>query len=104
LRSGRSFDRQEDAWLVIVIATTMTRAGILAHLLYRLRSSDLWEAVRHRFAASGIDPALTQVKDSRELATGRCRRWLAGAAGIRPAAMPASWRPHLDLDATGSTH
>ena len=104
-------DRQEDAWLVVVTDRDDDDlgAGILAHLLWhRLRSPDPWEAIRHRFAASGIDPALTQVKDSRELATGLLAAappggWPAAPAGIltRGHALASVAAAHLDLERDG---
>ncbi|HQA31351.1 MAG TPA: BREX-2 system phosphatase PglZ [Propioniciclava tarda] len=104
-------DRQDDAWLVIVTDRDDDDlgAGILAHLLWqRLRSPDPWEAVRHRFAASGIDPALTQVTDSRELATGLLSAappsgWPAAPAGIltRGHALASVAAAHLDLERDG---
>ena len=57
--------------------------GVLSHLLWhRLRTPDPWDAVRHRFAATGIDPALIASAGDREIAT-----------GLLAAAPPAGWPP-----------
>jgi hypothetical protein len=46
-------------------------SGLLSHLVgFRLRTPDPWAGVRDRFAASGIDPALTRLPSDREVATG----------------------------------
>ncbi len=101
-------ERDGADWLVVVTDRDDEDlgAGLLAHLVWqRLRSPDPWEAVRHRFAASGIDPALTQVPDSRELATGLLAAappggWPAAPAGIltRNHAFSAVAAAHLDLE------
>ena len=45
--------------------------GIRAHLVgNRLRTPDPWEAVRQRFAATGLDPSLTSGPDQRDIAVG----------------------------------
>ncbi len=65
-RSGRE-------WLVILTDRPEEDLGasVLTHLLWhRLRTPDPWEAVRRRFAATGIDPALTAGARHRDLATG----------------------------------
>ncbi len=62
-----------DGWLVIVTDRTPEDLGegILAHLIgYRLRTPDEWEALRQRFAAAGIDPALQADARSRQVAVG----------------------------------
>jgi len=66
-------DRASDRWLVVLTDRPEENlgAGVLSHLLWhRLRTPDPWEAVRHRFAATGIDPALTSSPAQRDLATG----------------------------------
>src|SRR5262249_41213181 len=65
--------RSRDGWLVILTDRSEEDLGasVLAHLLWhRLRTPDPWAAVRHRFAATGIDPVLTAGPGHRELATG----------------------------------
>ena len=58
-------------------------AGVLSHLVWnRLRTPDPWDAVRLRFAANGVEPALTATAEDREIAT-----------GLLMAAPPAGWPP-----------
>ena len=64
--------------------------------------------IRHRFSASGIDPALTQVRESRELAAGLLAAappsgWPAAPAGVltRRHALAAVAAAHLDLERDG---
>jgi len=46
-------------------------AGVLSHLVWhRLRTPDPWDAVRLRFAATGVEPALTIEADDRDIAIG----------------------------------
>jgi hypothetical protein len=46
-------------------------AGVLSHLLWhRLRTPDPWDAVRLRFAATGVEPALTATAGDRDIAIG----------------------------------
>jgi hypothetical protein len=99
---------QVDDWLVIVTdrEDEDLGAGILAHLIWqRLRSPDPWEAARARFAASGIDPALTSRPDNRELATALVAAtpdagWPAAPAGVltRSHAFGAVAAIHLGFD------
>lgn len=99
--------RQGD-WMVIVTDRTDDDlgAGVLAHLIWqRLRSPDPWEAVRHRFAATGIDPALTGTRQSRDLASALLAAtppsgWPAAPAGIltRSHALTSVARIHLGLE------
>ena len=52
----------EGDWMVVLTDRTDDDlgAGVLAHFAWqRLRRPDPWEAVRHRFQATGVDPALT---------------------------------------------
>lgn len=66
-------DRPREGWLVVLTDRPADDLGasVLAHLLWhRLRTPDPWEAVRHRFAATGIDPALAAGAGHRDLATG----------------------------------
>lgn len=100
--------RHRDEWLVVLTDRSDhdLGAGVLSHFLsHRLLTPDVWEAVRHRFAATGIDPALTGSGDHRELATGLLAA--APAGGWPPApggvltidhALGAVARHHLGLD------
>lgn len=104
-------EKPDDGWLVVVTDRDDNDlgAGILSHFVWqRLRSPDPWEAVRHRFSASGIDPALTQVLESRELAAGLLAAappsgWPAAPAGVltRRHALAAVAAAHLDLERDG---
>src|SRR5262249_9202411 len=65
--------RDKNHWLVVLTdrEDEDLGAGIRAHLIgNRLRTPDPWEAVRQRFAATGLDPALTSSTAHREIATG----------------------------------
>jgi hypothetical protein len=65
--------RSDDGWLVIITDRDEQDlgAGVLSHFLWhRLRTPDPWDAVRHRFAATGIDPALTTDERQRGIAAG----------------------------------
>lgn len=100
-------EHRDGEWLVIVTDRDDRDlgAGILAHLVWqRLRSPDPWEAVRHRFSATGIDPKLTNQRESRELATALLSAappggWPAAPAGVltRSHALGAVSRTHLGL-------
>ena len=77
--------RVRDQWLVVLTdrPDEDLGAGVLSHLVWhRLRTPDPWDAVRHRFAATGIDPALTAAAGDREI-----------AIGLLAAAPPAGWPP-----------
>ena len=66
-------DRVRSEWLVVLTdrPDDDLGAGVLSHLVWnRLRTPDPWDAVRDRFAANGIDPALTGTADDREIAIG----------------------------------
>ena len=101
-------ERQREQWLVVLTDRTDDDlgAGVLSHLVFnRLRTPDPWEAVRHRFAATGIDPALTSVPAHRELASGLLAAaptggWPPAAGGVLTIdhAMGAVARLHLGLD------
>ena len=72
-------------WLVVLTdrADDDLGAGVLSHLVWnRLRTPDPWDAVRLRFAATGVEPALTAAAEDREIAT-----------GLLTAAPPAGWPP-----------
>ena len=78
-------ERVRDEWLVVLTdrPDDDLGAGILSHLVWqRLRTPDPWDAVRLRFAATGIDPALTGTADDREI-----------AIGLLMAAPPSGWPP-----------
>jgi hypothetical protein len=65
--------RKRGQWLVVLTdrPDEDLGAGIRAHLVgHRLRTPDPWQAVRQRFAATGIDPALTLVAGHRDVAIG----------------------------------
>ena len=66
-------ERVRGQWLVVLTdrPDDDLGAGVLSHLIWqRLRTPDPWDAVRLRFAASGVDPALTATADDREIAIG----------------------------------
>src|SRR5450756_989638 len=60
-------------WLIVLTdrSDEDLGTGVLSHLIgHRLRTPDPWAAVRHRFAATGIDPALYAMAGNRDVATG----------------------------------
>jgi len=58
-------------------------AGVLSHLVWhRLRTPDPWDAVRLRFAATGVEPALTAAAGDRDI-----------AIGLLMASPPDGWPP-----------
>src|SRR5436309_1770237 len=66
-------ERKQGQWLVVLTdrPDDDLGAGVLSHLVWhRLRTPDPWDAVRLRFAATGVDPALTTAADDREVAIG----------------------------------
>ena len=66
-------ERGRGQWLVVLTdrADDDLGAGVLRHLVWnRLRTPDPWDAVRLRFAATGVEPALTAAAEDREIATG----------------------------------
>lgn len=95
-------------WLVIVTDRTPEDLGdgILAHLIgSRLRTPDEWEALRQRFNATGIDPALQAEQRSRQVATGLlavepAEGWPPAPGGVltRDHVMAAVFHHHLGLD------
>ena len=95
-------ERVRDQWLVVLTDRTDDDlgAGVLSHLVWnRLRTPDPWDAVRLRFAATGVDPALTAAADDREIAIG-----LLVAAFPPSALRPVldSWLFTLQSDATAA--
>ncbi|MFS8499068.1 MAG: BREX-2 system phosphatase PglZ [Micromonosporaceae bacterium] len=104
-------DRDPNGWLVVL--TDRDEAdlgyGLLGRLVWhRLRRPDPWDAVRQRFAASGIDPALTTGEGHRDRAAGLLAAtppdgWPPAPGGIltRDHAYGAVARTHLALGADG---
>jgi hypothetical protein len=77
--------RVRGEWLVVLTdrPDEDLGAGVLSHLIWqRLRTPDPWDAVRLRFAATGIDPALTSTPDDRAI-----------AIGFLVASPPSGWPP-----------
>ena len=99
--------RDKSGWLVVLTdrGDDDLGAGIRAHLVgNRLRTPDPWEAVRQRFAATGLDPALTSSPAHREIATGLLAAvppegWPPAPAGVltRDHALRAVARAHLSF-------
>jgi PglZ domain len=78
-------DRERGQWLVVLTdrADDDLGSGVLSHLVWnRLRTPDPWDAVRLRFAATGVEPALTATAEDRGIAT-----------GLLMAAPPSGWQP-----------
>ncbi|HUZ54488.1 MAG TPA: BREX-2 system phosphatase PglZ [Streptosporangiaceae bacterium] len=97
-------ERVRDEWLVVLTdrPDDDLGAGILSHLVWqRLRTPDPWDAVRLRFAATGIDPALTGTADDREIAIGLLMA--APASGWPPAPGGVLTRDHA-LGAVAAVH
>ena len=65
--------RTSGQWLVVLTdrPDDDLGAGVLSHLVWhRLRTPDPWDAVRLRFAATGVEPALTAAAGDRDIAIG----------------------------------
>src|SRR5262249_1422672 len=65
--------RPRDEWLIVLTdrSDEDLGAGVLSHFVgHRLRTPDPWAAVRHRFAATGIDPAIFAAAGDRDVPTG----------------------------------
>jgi hypothetical protein len=78
-------ERASGQWLVVLTdrPDEDLGAGVLSHLMWhRLRTPDPWDAVRLRFAATGVEPALTSAAEDRNIAT-----------GLLMAAPPDGWPP-----------
>lgn len=98
-------ERDPDGWLVVLTDRDDLGDGILSHLVWhRLRTPDPWDAVREQFAATSLDPALTNTKASRELAVGLLtvrptQGWPPAQGGVltRDHAWAAVARTSLDL-------
>jgi hypothetical protein len=97
-------DRERGQWLVVLTDRDDDDlgAGVLSHLVWnRLRTPDPWDAVRLRFAATGVEPALTATAHDREIATGLLLA--APVAGWPPAPGGVLTRDHA-LGAVAVTH
>jgi hypothetical protein len=97
-------DRVHGQWLVVLTdrPDDDLGAGVLSHLLWhRLRTPDPWDAVRLRFAATGVEPALTAAADDRDIAIGLLMA--APAAGWPPAPGGVLTRDHA-LAAVAAAH
>ena len=78
-------ERASGHWLIVLTdrPDDDLGAGVLSHLVWhRLRTPDPWDAVRLRFAATGVEPALTTAAEDRNIAT-----------GLLMAAPPDGWPP-----------
>ena len=99
--------RSSDEWLIVLTdrSDDDLGTGVLSHLIgHRLRTPDPWAAVRHRFAATGIDPALYAMAGNRDVATGLLAAtpssgWPAALGGVltRDHAFEAVAAAHLGL-------
>ena len=77
-------------------------AGVLSHLVWhRLRTPDPWDAVRLRFAATGVEPALTAAAEDRDIAIGLLMA--SPSAGWPPAPGGVLTRDHA-LGAVAAAH
>jgi hypothetical protein len=97
-------ERERGQWLVVLTdrADDDLGAGVLSHLVWnRLRTPDPWDAVRLRFAATGVEPALTATAEDREIATGLLMA--APAVGWLPAPGGVLTRDHA-LGSVAATH
>jgi hypothetical protein len=100
-------ERVPGQWLVVLTDRPEEDlgAGVLSHLVgHRLRTPDPWDAVRLRFAATGVDPALTNAADDREIAVGLLaaspqQGWPPAPGGVltRDHALGAVAAEHLGL-------
>jgi len=99
----------EGDWMVVLTDRTDDDlgAGVLAHFVWqRLRRPDPWEAVRHRFQATGVDPALTTASGNRDLAIGLLAAapdegWPAAPAGVLTRSHALGAAAHDTLGLTG---
>lgn len=97
-------EREPGQWLVVLTdrPDDDLGAGVLSHFVWhRLRTPDPWDAVRHRFAATGVDPALTSSADDREIAVGLLAA--APASGWSPAPGGVLTRDHA-FGAVAASH
>jgi hypothetical protein len=99
--------RSPGEWLIVLTdrSDEDLGTGVLSHLIgNRLRTPDPWAAVRHRFAATGLDPALTSTTGNRDVAIGLLAatppdRWPPAPGGVltRDHAFGAVAVAHLGL-------
>jgi PglZ domain len=99
--------RTADEWLIVLTdrSDEDLGTGVLSHFIgHRLRTPDPWAAVRYRFAATGLDPALTSTSGNRDIAIGLLAatppdRWPPAPAGVltRDHAFSAIAAAHLGL-------
>jgi len=105
--------RPDPGWLVVITDRDPDDLGdgILTHVIgHRFRPPDEWEALRLRFSASGLDPALQRAPHARELAAALLSAepadgWPPAPGGVLTAdhAMTAVFRHHLGLSADDTT-
>lgn len=100
---------QRDEWLIVITdrADEDLGAGVLSHFVgHRLRTPDPWAAVRRKFSATGIDPAIFTVAGDRNVATGLLAAappggsWPTAPGGVltRAHAFGSVASAHLGLD------
>lgn len=97
-------ERADGQWLVVLTdrPDDDLGAGVLSHLVWhRLRTPDPWDAVRLRFAATGVEPALTAAADDRDIAIGLLMA--SPTAGWAPAPGGVLTRDHA-LGAVAAAH
>jgi hypothetical protein len=97
-------ERADGQWLIVLTdrPDEDLGAGVLSHLVWhRLRTPDPWDAVRLRFAATGVEPALTAATDDRDVATGLLTA--SPGAGWPPAPGGILTRDHA-LGAVAAAH
>ncbi|MGH3070508.1 MAG: BREX-2 system phosphatase PglZ, partial [Streptosporangiaceae bacterium] len=97
-------ERVRGQWLVVLTdrPDDDLGAGVLGHLLWhRLRTPDPWDAVRLRFAATGVEPALTAAAGDRDIAIGLLMA--SPLAGWPPAPGGVLTRDHA-LGAVAAAH
>ncbi|MGH3165478.1 MAG: BREX-2 system phosphatase PglZ, partial [Trebonia sp.] len=99
--------RRDGEWLIVLTdrSDEDLGTGVLSHFIgYRLRTPDPWAAVRHRFEATGLDPALTATAGNRDVAIGLLaatppEKWSPAPGGVltRDHAFSAVAAAHLGL-------
>jgi hypothetical protein len=99
--------RRKDEWLIVLTdrSDEDLGAGVLSHFVgHRLRTPDPWAAVRNRFKATGIDPAIFATAGDRDVATGLLAAtpldgWPPAPGGVltRAHAFGAAAAAHLGL-------
>jgi hypothetical protein len=96
--------RAPGEWLIVLTERSDEDlgTGVLSHLIgHRLRTPDPWAAVRNRFAATGIAPALYAVAGNRDVATGLLAA--SPSSGWPPAPGGVLTRDHA-FGAVAATH